>query len=106
MNPDRLQCRCIASCTLPGNVKLTVHGGGVHTRMPILSESDKRQIAYFKDNAARVHFLNVSYCRTAGDVQEVQTFLKECAAASCSPLAGRSLLQAGENCTLSLPSRL
>lgn len=76
VNPDKLQCRCVASCTLPGNVKLTLHGGGVHTRMPILSESDKRQIAHFKDKPSSIHFLNVSYCRTAGDVQEVRTYLK------------------------------
>jgi pyruvate kinase len=57
-------------------MKLTVHGGGVHTHMPILSENDKKMISHFKDNANAVHFVNVSYCRTAGDVQEVRTFLK------------------------------
>lgn len=77
VTPDSLECRCVRECTLPGNMKLTVHGSGVHTRMPILSDSDKHKISHFKGSNI-VHFLNVSYTRTAGDVQEVRTFLKGC----------------------------
>lgn len=54
--------------------------------MPILSDSDKAKITQL--GGAGVHFINVSYCRTPGDVQEVRTFLNGCALFHSSSFRG------------------
>ena len=69
-----VECRARLSCTLPRGMKLTVHGGGVHTHMPILSDTDKRKISALPP--AEVQFVNVSYCRSSTDVEAVRTFLE------------------------------
>lgn len=74
---DRVDCRASLSCTLPPGMKLTVHGGGVHTHMPILSDADKQKISALPP--AEAQYINVSYCRSADDVAAVRDFLDGCA---------------------------
>lgn len=74
---DRIDCRVRLACTLPPTMKLTVHGGGVHTHMPILSAEDKQKVAALPPSEAQ--YLNVSYCRNAADVAAVRDFLQGCA---------------------------
>lgn len=74
---DRVDCRASLSCALPPGMKLTVHGGGVHTHMPILSDADKQKISALPP--AEAQYINVSYCRSADDVATVRDFLDRCA---------------------------
>ena len=74
---EALRCATLEPCTLPAHLDMTVHGSGLHNKLPILAADDKEKIVALCDLG--VHYLSVAYCRSARDVRDVRQFLDSCA---------------------------
>ena len=77
---DKIECTVQEPCTLPGGADMTMHGAAVHSKLPILRDSDKAALTELCELG--VHYVCLSYCRSAADVATVRRFLDECAAES------------------------
>jgi pyruvate kinase len=79
VSPDTLTCAVTRACTLPSHLDMTVHGSGLHNKLPILCQDDKDKIRALCKPDCHVQYLCLAYCRSAADIAAAQHFLDECA---------------------------
>jgi pyruvate kinase len=79
VEPDTLRCRALNDVSLPCHLDMTVHGSGLHNKLPILCQDDKDKIRELCQQGVHMHYLCLAYCRSAKDIETARQFLEQCA---------------------------